>query len=251
VHKGIIAACIAGALFFSAASASALQCVPYARDISGISLSGNAWTWWSAAAGRYDRGQSPIAGSVLVFKQHGSMRYGHVAVVRTQVNSREIRIDHANWGSSRIGGRGSVTTDVSVIDVSPRNDWTQVKVWNNIAKDFGTKVYPVYGFIYAEASVRPQMTPVVHIRQTFPAPVAAKPAQPSAPQPVSQHEEPAAVPAKGKHKADVRKTEHKAPETKTETEIVAAAVPVSAESPVNDDDTLAKRFGSGRYRSSY
>ncbi|MEA4837202.1 MAG: CHAP domain-containing protein [Rhodospirillaceae bacterium] len=246
MHKGIIAACIAGALFFSAASASALQCVPYARDISGISLSGNAWTWWSAAAGRYDRGQSPIVGSVLVFKQHGSMRYGHVAVVRSQVNSREIRIDHANWGSSRIGGRGSVATDVSVIDVSPRNDWTQVKVWNHIAKDFGTKVYPAYGFIYAEAPVRLQAKLVVQSRQALPIPVVAKP---SAPQPVLQHEDPAEAPAKDKHKTEAKKTEPKAaPEIKTET---VAAIPVAAESPVNDDDALAKRFGSGRYRSSH
>ena len=249
MHKGIIAACVAGALFFSAGSASALQCVPYARDLSGISLSGNAWTWWSAAAGRYDRGQSPAAGSVLVFKQHGSMRFGHVAVVRSQVNPREIRVDHANWGSRSIGGRGSIATDVSVIDVSPRNDWTQVKVWNHIAKDFGTKVYPVYGFIYSDAPVRAQAKLAAQTRQA--APAAVKPApQPAAPQPVSQHDDPVAAPAKvkDKHKAEAKKAEPKTPEVKTETVV---ATPVAATNSVEDDGALAKRFGSGRYGSSY
>jgi hypothetical protein len=29
-----------------------LQCVPYARQVSGIQIYGDAWTWWDQAAGR-------------------------------------------------------------------------------------------------------------------------------------------------------------------------------------------------------
>jgi hypothetical protein len=36
-----------------------LQCVPYARQVSGIQLYGDAHTWWDQAAGRYDRGFTP------------------------------------------------------------------------------------------------------------------------------------------------------------------------------------------------
>ena len=30
-----------------------LQCVPYARDVSGIQIYGDAHTWWDQAQGRY------------------------------------------------------------------------------------------------------------------------------------------------------------------------------------------------------
>jgi hypothetical protein len=36
-----------------------LQCVPYARQASGIQLFGDARTWWDQAAGRYSRGHAP------------------------------------------------------------------------------------------------------------------------------------------------------------------------------------------------
>ena len=29
-----------------------LQCVPYARQVSGIQIYGDAWTWWDQAEGR-------------------------------------------------------------------------------------------------------------------------------------------------------------------------------------------------------
>ncbi len=32
-------------------------CVPYARAVSGISLRGNAWTWWQGAKGGLSAGQ--------------------------------------------------------------------------------------------------------------------------------------------------------------------------------------------------
>jgi surface antigen len=141
-----------GALLAMSTPASALQCVPFAREVSGISLRGDAWTWWRAASGLYDRGQTPKPGAVVVFKRHGHMSHGHVAVVARVLNSRHILVDHANWAPHRAAGRGQVTTMVAVIDVSRRNDWSEVRVWSVDTGEFGTSVYPTYGFIYPAAA---------------------------------------------------------------------------------------------------
>ena len=60
------------------------------------------------------------------------------------LHSRETLITHANWGASG-ATRGQVTHDVRVIDISPGNDWSELRVWNGAG--FG-KVYPAHGFIY-------------------------------------------------------------------------------------------------------
>lgn len=124
-----------------------LQCVPFARAASGIELKGNAAEWWYAAAGVYERGNEPEPGSVLNFRSTGHMRLGHVAVVTSVDNPREIEIDHANWaGAGAL--KGGVARGVHVIDVSPENDWTAVRVaLPNASGDYGS-VYPTYGFIY-------------------------------------------------------------------------------------------------------
>ncbi|MDR3509891.1 MAG: CHAP domain-containing protein [Caulobacteraceae bacterium] len=124
-----------------------LQCVPFARTISGIELFGDAWTWWQKAAGRYAQGFSPKAGAVLVFKPTGIMNKGHVAVVSRVLTDRVIQVTHANW-SMISGARGQVEKDVTVVDVSRTGDWSQVKVWYDPARDLGNTVYPTYGFIY-------------------------------------------------------------------------------------------------------
>jgi surface antigen len=121
-----------------------LQCVPFARAASGIELKGNAANWWDAAAGVYDRGSRPEPGSVLNFRAIGRMRLGHVAVVAAVVNSRTIEVDHANWA----GSYGGVSRGVSVVDVSPNNDWSEVRVAMGHNGELGTGVYPTYGFIY-------------------------------------------------------------------------------------------------------
>ncbi len=125
------------------------QCVPFARLNSDITLRGDAWRWWQAAEGLYERGQLPQVGSVMVFKQHGKMKRGHVAVVTTVIDERKILIDHANWDRGR--NKGKVNTHVAVIDVSEENDWSQVRVWYDPVKDLGSKSYPIYGFIYSPA----------------------------------------------------------------------------------------------------
>lgn len=122
----------------------ALQCVPFARAVSGIELKGNAVNWWEAAAGVYDRGNRPEPGSVLNFRANGGMRLGHVAVVRRIINDREIEVDHANWAWS---GKSNISRGVAVIDVSERNDWTAVRVELGHSNAFG-HTYSTYGFIY-------------------------------------------------------------------------------------------------------
>ena len=122
-----------------------MQCVPYARSVSGIDIRGDAWTWWPGAEGRYQRGPLPRPGAVLVFKRTNRLPRGHVAVVARVVNRREILVTHANWGSTA-ATRGKIARDVPVIDVSPENNWSEVRVWNGNGA-FG-KVYPAHGFIY-------------------------------------------------------------------------------------------------------
>ena len=121
-----------------------MECVPYARQVSGIDLRGDAWTWWDKAKGRYERGKRPRRGAVLVFRKTGALPRGHVSVVTAIIGAREILITHANWSSSD-DERGLVTSDVRVIDISPGNDWSEVRVWNG--SDFG-RHYPAAGFIY-------------------------------------------------------------------------------------------------------
>ncbi len=152
--RSIAALVIAAVLAFST-EAYALQCVPFAREVSGIGLRGDAWTWWRAAAGQYDRGQAPRQGAVVVFKKHGSMRHGHVAVVTRIINSREVLVDHANWAPHHGRGRGRVAKMVAVRDVSPNNDWTEVRVWHAATRDYGTRIYPTYGFIYPKTTAYP------------------------------------------------------------------------------------------------
>lgn len=142
---------VAGALLLgvSTTPASALQCVPYAREVSGINLQGNAWQWWQAAAGRYERGRIPRDGAVMVFPNQGNMRYGHLAVVTRVVSNRLILVDHANWAPAGSSERGRIALSVPVLDVSPRNDWGQVRVWYRPTEDYGIRVYNSRGFVYA------------------------------------------------------------------------------------------------------
>jgi len=122
------------------------SCVPYARARSGIQLAGDAWQWWEAAAGRYSRSRTPQAGSVLVIARTARLPNGHVAVVSRVVSSREIRVDHANWASG--AARGRIATDQRVVDVSPGNDWTLVRVWYPRINDLGTTAFPARGFVH-------------------------------------------------------------------------------------------------------
>lgn len=142
-----------------------ISCVPFARENSGIELSGNAFQWWNNAEGLYQRGARPEVGSVLNFRANGRMRMGHVAVVTNVVNPRSVEIDHANWAGPG-ASRGGVSRDITVVDVSDHNDWTAVRVALGHTSEFGS-VYPTYGFIYD----RPDHGTMVANNASAPAPV--------------------------------------------------------------------------------
>ncbi len=58
------------------------------------------------------------------------------------ISGREIRVDHANWLDS-----GNIHLDDPVLDVSPDNDWSRVRVFNLRTHAWGGHVYQVRGFI--------------------------------------------------------------------------------------------------------
>jgi surface antigen len=129
------------------------QCVPFARLMSGIQIFGDARTWWQQAIGKYETGFTPRAGAVLCFKPTQRMKLGHVAVVSQVLTDRIVQITHANWSPIE-GSRGKIEKDVTLVDVSPGGDWSEVKVWYDPSRDLGGSTYPTYGFIYPDAQAR-------------------------------------------------------------------------------------------------
>lgn len=123
--------------------ANPLQCVPFARQASGIEIYGDAYTWWTQAEGRYPRSSIPAAGSVLVLRGYNDAARGHVAVVTEVVSEREILVDQANWMN-----QGEITRRVPVMDVSLANDWSEVRVWWIPTNAWGGRVYQGQGFIH-------------------------------------------------------------------------------------------------------
>jgi len=124
-----------------AGSSASLECAPFARQVSGIQLYGEAYSWWDQAAGRYGRGNTPVPGGVLVFRRSDRLPSGHVSVVDRIVSAREIVVTQSNWLHHRI------TRDEPVLDVSDRNDWSAVRVWWAPTGTLGRTIYPAYGFI--------------------------------------------------------------------------------------------------------
>jgi surface antigen len=119
-----------------------LQCVVYARTRTGINIRGDAADWWDRAAGKYARGKDPILGSILVLTGYAGPHRSHLAVVTAMVSDREIRIDHANWFDD-----GTILRNDPVVDVSPDNDWSEVRVFNPRTDALGARTYLVQGFI--------------------------------------------------------------------------------------------------------
>jgi hypothetical protein len=123
-----------------------IQCVPYARDVSGIPIRGDAWTWWDQAAGVYDRGHRPEPGAVLVLGARGRLASGHLSVVTGVVDARTILVTQSNWGSDG-ETRRRIYSAQSAVDVSPGNDWSEIRFYNPDTRAFGS-VYSADGFIY-------------------------------------------------------------------------------------------------------
>jgi hypothetical protein len=127
-------------------ASNSIECAPFARQVSGIQLYGDAAAWWDQADGRYDRGTDPVEGGVLVFRRSGRLPSGHVSVVARLVSSREIHVTQANWVHHRI------TRDEPVVDVSPGNDWSRVRVWWAPSNTLGSTEYQTFGFIVPDRS---------------------------------------------------------------------------------------------------
>lgn len=124
------------------------QCVTYAREATGVTIRGNAKTWWGQAAGRYERGSRPSEGAVMAFNASGAMPYGHVAVVSRLIGDREVLLDHANWSRP-----GKIERGVRAIDVSAAGDWSQVRVYYAPVGGLGTRVNRLAGFIYPNSEI--------------------------------------------------------------------------------------------------
>lgn len=152
-----------------------LQCVPFARDMSGIQIYGDAHTWWGQARGKYARGSAPAVGAVMAFKPHRNSRLGHVAYVSKIVDSRNILISHSNWSLIN-GRRGQIERNVPARDVSPNNDWSEVRVWYHQTGALGGTHWPLHGFIYKAKPGEGAAKPVL---ASAPAqkPVSKKPSQ--------------------------------------------------------------------------
>ena len=123
--------------------APVLQCVPYARQLTGVQIYGDAHTWWSQAKGRYKRGRTPQPGAVMAVRPYGNSRLGHVAAVERVLDSRTLLISHANWSEP-----GKIERNVRAVDVSPDNDWSEVRIWHGPTQSLGSGHWPLYGFIY-------------------------------------------------------------------------------------------------------
>jgi hypothetical protein len=60
----------------------------------------------------------------------------------SQPCQRQIQVTQANWVP------GHVDEDQLVVDVSPGNDWTEVRVWFPPINALGTRAYAAHGFIH-------------------------------------------------------------------------------------------------------
>ena len=141
---GAVSACAGGgrpSAYSSGTPYPGIACAPFARELSGIALYGDAASWWDQADGQYVRASRPQLGSALVFRRESRLPSGHVSVVSRILGSRQIQVTQANWVA------GQLNEDQLVVDVSERNDWTEVRVWWPPIGQLGSHGYPTFGFI--------------------------------------------------------------------------------------------------------
>lgn len=136
-----LSACASGRGPGGGQAISGISCAPFARELSGIALYGDAYTWWQQADGSYVRSNRPVLGAALVFMREPRLPTGHVSVVSRMLGTRQIQVTQANWAP------GEVDVDQLVVDVSARNDWSEVKVWWPPIGALGSHGYPTFGFI--------------------------------------------------------------------------------------------------------
>jgi hypothetical protein len=119
-----------------------LYCVEYARSLTGLNIFGDAKHWWEKAKNLYARAADPAEEAVMVFSGSARLARGHLAVVSHIVSPREIRVEQANWLN-----RGEIDRATPVLDVSEKNDWSKVRVWDVPSGQFGSRTYAISGFI--------------------------------------------------------------------------------------------------------
>jgi hypothetical protein len=122
-----------------------LFCVEYARMRSGLAVFGDAKHWWERAKNLYARLPHPVEEAVMVFSGSKRLKRGHVAVVTEIVGPRQIVVDQANWQN-----KGEIDHATPVLDVSAKNDWSKVRVWDIRSGTFGSHIYAISGFIAKE-----------------------------------------------------------------------------------------------------
>jgi len=125
-----------------------LYCVEYARLRSGLAVFGDAKLWWTRAKNLYAEFAEPAVDTVMVFSGSKRIRKGHVAVVTKIVSPREVIVDHANWQN-----HGEIDHNTPVLDVSAKNNWSAVRVWDINSRQWGARVYKLSGFIAGHAPV--------------------------------------------------------------------------------------------------
>lgn len=121
------------------------ECVPFARALSGVALVGDAHTWWPQAEGRFARARRPVPGAVMAFPAQPEMPLGHVAVVTAILDARTVLVAHSNWDGGL--GKGRISIDQAVRDVSAGNDWRRVRVWHEASGQLGPNAWALDGFI--------------------------------------------------------------------------------------------------------
>jgi surface antigen len=146
---GLVALNGCGSGYAAYGQATPMTCVPYARSVTGMPLSGDAWAWWDEARGRYVESDVPVRGAVLVFQRTERLPSGHLAVVSAVLSDRRVLVTQANWLPYRI------TSNQPVLDVSAGNDWSAVRVWWPPVHSWGTTVYPTDGFILDAPAAMP------------------------------------------------------------------------------------------------
>jgi surface antigen len=125
----------------AARSYPGLNCAPFARELTGLVLRGDAADWWDEASGLYARASTPRVGGVLVFRRSGRLPHGHVSVVSRLLDDRHIHVIQANWVP------GELDVDQLVVDISRYNDWSAVRVWYPPTNQMGIHNYATYGFV--------------------------------------------------------------------------------------------------------
>lgn len=120
------------------------QCVPYAREVSGIQIRGDAYTWWNQVSDSR-KSRMPRRGAVMVLAKTRRLSLGHLAVVKRVLNRNEIEVTHTNWGSDS-SERRIVYEAMRVKDVSAVGDWSSAVFWNPHTNAYGSP-YKVSGFI--------------------------------------------------------------------------------------------------------